>query len=299
MVEYEVGAAAPQAPAGGRRLLRLLLKSPLGLTGALIFLVVLLVAIFAPHLAPHDPTRINIVQRLRPPMLFGGSALHPLGTDDLGRDILSRLVYGSRISLTVGISAVALAGVLGVTAGLVAGYNGGWVDDVIMRVVDIQLAFPFILLAIAALAVLGPGLLNLILVLGVGNWVSYARIVRGEVLAIREKEFVEGARAAGAPTPPILLRHVLPNVVAPVIIVASFAVASTILTEAALSFLGLGLPPSVATWGSMLAEGREYLGSAWWLAAFPGLAIMITVLGINLLGDWLRDVLDPRLRGSL
>jgi len=301
MVEYEAGLEAEdwKAPSGGRRMLRLLFKSPLGLTGAIIVLAVLLIAVFAPQLSPHNPTQINIIQRLHPPMLFGGSAKNPLGTDDLGRDILSRLIYGSRVSLTVGVTAVAIAGVIGVAAGLVAGYKGGWIDDVIMRIVDIQLAFPFILLAIAAMAVLGAGLLNLILVLGVGNWVSYARIVRGEVLSLREKEFVEGAKAAGAATRPILMRHVLPNVIAPVIIVASFAVASTILAEAALSFLGLGLPPSVAAWGSMLAEGKEYLNSAWWLAAFPGIAIMLTVLGINLLGDWLRDVLDPRLRGSL
>lgn len=299
MVEREPGgltAAVPEAePIRGRRLGRLLRRSPLGLTGALIMLVVIAVAVFAPALAPHDPTLIRILDRLKPP----GTPGHLLGTDSLGRDILSRLMYGSRISLTVGVSAVALAGVAGIAAGLVAGYYGGWVDDVIMRIVDIQLAFPFILLAIAALAVLGAGLLNLILVLGVGNWVGYARLVRGEVLSLREKEFIEAARATGARGWPVLIKHVLPNIVGPVIVVASFAVASTILTEAALEFLGLGLPPKVPTWGSMLAAGREYLNSAWWLAAFPGLAIMITVLGINLLGDWLRDVLDPRLRGTL
>jgi peptide/nickel transport system permease protein len=286
--------AGPARPAAGRAW-RVLLRSPLGLAGAAVVALVLVVAACAPALAPHAPTAIDVVSRLRPP----GSPGHPLGTDDLGRDILSRILYGARVSLTVGVSAVALAGVLGVAAGLTAGYYGGWVDDVIMRAVDVQLAFPFILLAIAAMAVLGAGLLNLILVLGVGNWVGYARVVRGEVLSLREKEFIEAARATGARGLPVLLRHVLPNVIAPVIVVASFAVASTILTEAALEFLGLGLPPAVPTWGAMLSAGREYLASAWWLAAFPGLAIMVTVLGINLLGDWLRDTLDPRLRGRV
>lgn len=258
-------------------------------------IVVVLIAIFAPVLSPHNPTAIHILHRLKPP----GTPGHVLGTDSLGRDILSRLLYGSRISLTVGISAVVLGALIGVSAGLAAGYYGGWVDDVIMRIVDIFLAFPGILLAIAALAVLGAGLLNLVLVLGVLNWTGYARLVRGEVLSLREKEFIEAARATGARGWPVMMRHVLPNVVAPLIVVGSFAVASTILTEAALEFLGLGLPPSVASWGAMLAGGENYLTSAWWLAAFPGLAIMITVLGINLLGDWLRDVLDPRLRGTL
>jgi peptide/nickel transport system permease protein len=300
LVEREPGWQGPDAPESDgsrarRRLGRLLRRSPLGLLGAIILIVAVLVAIFAPALAPHSPTAINILDRLKPP----GTPGHPLGTDSLGRDILSRLIFGSRISLTVGISAVAIAGVVGIAAGLVAGYYGGWVDDVIMRIVDIQLAFPFILLAIAMLAVFGAGLINLILVLGVGNWVGYARLVRGEVLSLREKEFIEAARATGARGWPVMARHVLPNIIAPVIVVASFAVASTILTEAALEFLGLGLPPAVATWGSMLSDGQNYLNSAWWLCAFPGLAIMVAVLGINLLGDWLRDVLDPRLRGTL
>jgi peptide/nickel transport system permease protein len=289
------GAPGEEPRAGRRRLWRLLLRSPLGLTGALILAAVIVMAVLAPVLAPHNPSLINILNRLKPP----GTPGHPLGTDNLGQDILSRLIFGSRVSLTVGISAVALGGIVGVAAGLVAGYYGGWVDDVIMRVVDIWLAFPAILLAIAAMAVLGAGLLNLILVLGMLSWTGYARLVRGEVLSLREKEFIEAARATGARGWPVMVKHVLPNIIAPVIVVASFAVASTILTEAALEFLGLGLPPAVPTWGSMLASGREYLSSAWWLAAFPGIAIMITVLGINLLGDWLRDVLDPRLRGSL
>jgi peptide/nickel transport system permease protein len=207
------------------------------------------------------------------------------------------LLYGARISLLVGVCAIAVGGVIGVTAGLVSGYFGGWIDDVIMRLGDIQLAFPFILLAIMFLVVLGPGVLNLILVLGIGQWVTYARIVRGQTLSLREKEFVEAARALGDSTAAIIFRTILPNIVAPLTVIASFNVASVILAEAALSFLGLGVPPSVPTWGSMLAESREQLiANKWWLAIFPGLAIVLTVLSFNIIGDWLRDFLDPRLK---
>jgi peptide/nickel transport system permease protein len=201
------------------------------------------------------------------------------------------------VSLLVGLAAIAVGGAIGVVAGMIAGYRGGWVDDVTMRLGDVQLAFPFVLLAILFLVVLGPGLVNLVLVLGIGQWVTYARIVRAETLRLREQEFVEAARALGDGTTTILVRTILPNLVAPLTVIASFNVASVILTEASLSFLGLGVPPSVPTWGSMLAEGRDsLLANKWWLAVFPGLAIMATVLSFNLLGDWLRDVLDPRLR---
>jgi peptide/nickel transport system permease protein len=220
----------------------------------------------------------------------------PLGCDHLGRDIRSRLIYGSRVSLVVGITAVLISGLLGVSLGLVAGYHGGRLDALIMRLVDVQLAFPFILLAITVVAVLGPGLRNVIIVLGVAGWMYYARVVRGQVLALKEKEFVAAARALGAPTRLIIPRHVLPNVLTPVIIVATFAVATNVITEASLSFLGLGVEPRIPSWGSMLSDGRAYIGRAWWLTTFPGLAILVTVLSINLLGDWLRDRLDPRLR---
>jgi len=262
-----------------------------------ILVVVAVVAAFGPWLAPLDPARQSISSRLAEPLTAGQGVTHWLGSDVLGRDVLSRLLYGARISLLVGLAAIAVGGVIGIVAGLLAGYFGGWVDDLTMRLADMQLAFPFILLAIMFLVVLGPGVGNLILVLGIGQWVTYARIVRAETLSLREKEFVEAARALGDGTTSILFRTILPNIVAPLTVIASFNVASVILTEAALSFLGLGVPPSVPTWGSMLAESRDtLLANKWWLAVFPGLAIMLTVLSFNILGDWLRDVLDPRLR---
>ncbi|NNF38032.1 MAG: ABC transporter permease [Gemmatimonadetes bacterium] len=260
--------------------------------------VAAIAAAFGPWLAPLDPNRQNLLLRLADPMNAGpDGSVFWLGSDALGRDVLSRLLYGARISLTVGFAAIAVGGTLGIVAGLLAGYFGGWVDDVIMRLGDIQLAFPFILLAIMFLVVLGSGVWNLVLVLGIGQWVTYARIVRADTLSLREKEFVEAARALGDSTPSIIFRTILPNILAPLTVIASFNVASVILSEAALSFLGLGVPPDVPTWGSMLAESRDTLvANKWWLAVFPGVAIMLTVLSFNILGDWLRDFLDPRLR---
>jgi peptide/nickel transport system permease protein len=268
------------------------------LLAILILLIVTIVAIFGPSISPLDPNRQNIMGRLAEPGAAGArGAIHWLGSDALGRDVLSRLLYGARISLLVGVCAIAVGGTIGVIAGLVSGYFGGWIDDIIMRLGDIQLAFPFILLAIMFLVVLGPGVGNLILVLGIGQWVTYARIVRAQTLSLREKEFVEAARAMGDSTPAIIFRTILPNIVAPLTVIASFNVAAVILSEAALSFLGLGVPPEVPTWGSMLAESREQLlANKWWLAVFPGLAIVVTVLSFNILGDWLRDFLDPRLK---
>lgn len=268
------------------------------LLGGAILAVMTLMALGAPLLTAYDPTAIDITNRLRPPAWAAdGQPGHLLGTDHLGRDILSRLAFGARVSLTVGVSAVLIAGAIGITLGLLAGYFGRWADDLIMRLADFELAFPFILLAVAILAVLGPGLMKVILVLGITGWAQYCRLVRAQVLSLRETEFVEAARALGASTPRILLHHILPNTWAPVIVIASFSVAAVIIAEASLSFLGLGVPPTVASWGGMLAEGREYLQVAWWLVTFPGLALMLSVLSINVLGDRLRDVLDPRLRG--
>ncbi len=249
-------------------------------------------------LAPFDPNRQNLVLRLADPMTAGpDGGVFLLGSDALGRDVFSRLLYGARVSLTVGFAAITVGGTIGIVAGLLSGYFGGWLDDLIMRLGDIQLAFPFILLAIMFLVVLGSGVWNLILVLGVGQWVTYARIVRADTLSLREKEFVEAARAMGDSTFSIIFRTILPNILAPLTVIASFNVASVILSEAALSFLGLGVPPDVPTWGSMLAESRDTLvANKWWLAVFPGVAIMLTVLSFNILGDWLRDFLDPRLR---
>jgi peptide/nickel transport system permease protein len=268
--------------------------APVGLT----LLVLLLVcAVFAPQISPYDPNLVQVVNRLKPPFwLEGGSLAHPLGTDSVGRDILSRLIYGARISMLVGVSSVLVSGVIGTVLGLIAGYGRGWSDSIIMRLADIQLAFPFILLAIAVLAVLGPGVNNLILVLGVYGWVTYARVVRAQTLSWREKEFVEAARCMGSSNARIMFRHILPNVVGSLIVIASFAMATNVLAEASLSFLGLGAPPNVPSWGAMLANARDYLQDAWWLATFPGLALMLTILSINVVGDWLRDYLDPRLR---
>jgi peptide/nickel transport system permease protein len=245
-----------------------------------------------------DPNRQNIMLRLAAPMADGPNGqIFLMGSDALGRDAFSRLLYGARVSLLVGVAAILVGGTLGVSAGLVSGYFGGWIDDVLMRLGDIQLAFPFILLAIMFLVVLGPGLFNLIVVLGIGQWVTYARIVRAQTLSLREKEFVEAARAMGDSTASIIFRTILPNIIAPLTVIASFNVASVILAEAALSFLGLGVPAEVPTWGSMLAQSRDQLiANKWWLAIFPGLAIVFTVLSFNIMGDWLRDFLDPRLK---
>jgi peptide/nickel transport system permease protein len=277
--------------------LRSLWRHKLALIGALIVATAVFVAIFAPLLTPHNPETINIVQRLKPPgFRTPDGTLHVLGTDTLGRDVLARLVYGARISLAVGLSAVFIAGSIGVLLGLISGYSGGKIDDIIMRIGDIQLAFPFILLAISVLAVLGPGVGKLIAVLGFTGWVQYGRIVRSQVVSFREMEFVDAARSIGARNWRIMLRHILPNVWSAVIVIASFSVASTIISEASLSFLGLGVPPQVPTWGGMLSDSREYLEIAPWLVVFPGFAIALTVLGINVLGDWIRDFLDPRMK---
>ncbi|MCL4302284.1 MAG: ABC transporter permease [Anaerolineae bacterium] len=277
--------------------LRRLWQAPLVAVALLVLITVVGLAISAPWLAPHDPTLINVVNRLKPPVwIERGVPEHLLGTDSLGRDVLSRVIYGSRVSMVVGFTVVVISGTLGMMIGLVAGYMGGWIDDVIMRLADITLAFPFLLLAIAFLAVLGPGLLNVIIVLAVWGWVPYARVVRGQTLALREREFIDAVRAIGAQSPRIIFHHILPNTWAATIVIATLAVANTILAEAALSFLGLGVKPAVPTWGGMLAEGREHITVAWWIVTFPGLAIMLTILCINLFGDWLRDYLDPRLR---
>jgi peptide/nickel transport system permease protein len=263
-----------------------------------LLLVIAFAALFGPRVAPHDPNRQNIISRLKQPMQTDrrGRTTFVMGTDSLGRDVFSRLVYGARVSLLVGFVAVFIGGSIGTLLGLTAGYFGGSVDRLIMAVADIQLAFPFILLAIMFLLVLGPGVVNLILALGIGQWVTYARIARAQTLSQREKEYVEAAKALGQGHVGLLLTGILPNILAPLIIIASFNVASVILAEASLSFLGLGVPPTVPSWGGMLADSRDQLlAGRWWLAVFPGTAIMLTVLSFNILGDWLRDFLDPRL----
>ena len=270
------------------------------LAGLGVIAAAVVVAAFAPALAPSDPVKNRLLDRLTPPMWAqGGSPRHPLGTDTLGRDVLSRLLHGARISLTVGLAAVLVAGGVGVGLGLVAGYRGGWADDLLMRLGDIQLAFPVLLLGVAVIAVLGASLINMILVLGASGWVTYARIARGETLSLKERDFVAAARALGAPARHVVVRHLLPNVLPSLMVVATFSVARTIIAEASLSFLGLGLPPPAPSWGAMLDEGRNYVTTGWWLALFPGLAILLLVLAINLCGDWLRDALDPRMEKGI
>ena len=252
-------------------------------------------AILAPVLAPADPKAVDVLHRLTPPSVASGNLL---GTDDVGRDLLSRLVFGARISLIIGVSTIVLGGMFGISLGIVAGYFGGRVDSVIMRVVDLQLAFPSLLLAIAMLAVLGSSVANVILVLSIASWATFCRVARAQTLSLRQTEFVLAAQAIGAAAPTIVMRHVLPNTLGPLFVVASFGLAANILNEASLSFLGVGVPPTVPTWGGMLGEGRDYLRLAWWVSTFPGLALMLTVFGINILGDQVRDYLDPRLRAE-
>lgn len=299
-IATESMALAPPRPWREREwavLLGRLIRRRTALFGLAVVAVVVVAALFAPALSPFDPLEQDIAQRLREPGWEDSQGhAHPLGTDHLGRDILARIIYGSRIALMVGLSAVLISGILGMGIGLCAGYFGGRTDDFLMRLADIQLAFPFILLAIAVIGVLGPSLRNIIIVIGVSSWVVYARVVRGEVLSIREREFVQAAVALGSGDGRILVRHVLPNALTPWLVVATLDMARVIVIESALSFLGLGVQPPTPTWGGMLADGRVYLSTAWWLATFPGIAILVTVLGINLFGDGLRDTLDPRLQ---
>lgn len=270
-----------------------------GLTGKLGLLLVggaLLTATVGGVLMPFDPTAVDPTNALKPPLPFEGSELaHPLGTDNLGRDMLSRLIEGSKISLLVGVLAVVLSGAIGLAVGVLSGYLGGWVDSTIMRIVDALLSIPSILLIMVVMGVLDPGVPTLIVVLGFTSWVIFARQIRSEVLEIRERQFVKAAVTFGTPTFTVLRRHIVPNVLPTFIVLSTLTVATVIVTESSLSFLGLGIQPPTVSWGIMLTSGRDYLTSAWWLSTFPGVAITLTVLGILYLGDWLRDALDPRL----
>jgi peptide/nickel transport system permease protein len=282
------------------KILVALFERRLAFLAALMLAIIVLSALLAPWIAPHDPGtigKLDITNRLKPPVFMaGGSWSYPLGTDAMGNDILSRLMFAGRVSLLVGFAAVAIAGAIGLVLGLVAGYIGKWVDEALMRLADVQLSLPPLVLAIFLMAILGAGIWNVIAVLALSAWVSLARVIRGQVLSLRAKEFVEAARTTGTSDVGIMFRHILPNTVAPAIVISSFALAGAIMTESALSFLGLGVNVSTPTWGAMLADGREYLTEAWWLGFFPGLVLTLTVLSINLLGDWLRDYLDPRLK---
>jgi len=290
---------ARASPLVARRssLVRHLRRNPLILVGGTVLLALVLAAVFAPLLAPADPLKTGFSTRVKPPAILGYDSAFLLGSDNLGRDILSRLLYGGRISLALAALAVVCSALLGVTLGLVSGYAGGWVDDVVMRVVDVQLSFPVIMLAIAVIAVVGTSPTALVGVLVLAGWVVYARTVRASVLSLKHQEYVQAARALGAGDLRIVVRHVLPNTQAPILVIATVQVATMILLESGLSFLGLGVQPPQPSWGSMLAEGRDYLSNAWWLATVPGIAISLAVLGANLVGDGLRDFLDPNLRG--
>lgn len=283
---------------GISRWLRLLFKSPVGTVGFVTLLLVILASVFAGQLSPYDPAKQNLLDKLMPPAWCeGGSASHLLGTDSLGRDVLTRCLYGARISLVVGVCSVAVAGVIGTVLGLLSGYYGGWIDSLIMRIADAFHAIPRILLAMVVLFVMGPSVFTLIMVIGVTNWVTYARMIRSEVLTIKEKEYIKASRTIGVTDREIILRHVLPNVAAQFIVVSTISVASSIIIEATMSFLGLGIQPPTVSWGVMLADGRNYLATNWWVCTFPGVAITVTVMGIMFLGNWLRDVLDPKNQG--
>jgi peptide/nickel transport system permease protein len=258
-------------------------------------LLAVLVALLAPWVAPHSPTATELGARLRPPFwLDGGSLARPLGTDLTGRDVLSRLLWGARVSLPIAVAATILGAIVGSTLGLVSGYYRGPVDGVVTKLVDVQLAFPFVLFAISVIAVAGPSIGVLVVVLAIGSWVGHARIMRSLALGLREREYVQAARALGAGGPRILLRHLLPNVLSVILVLATFDIGRAIILEATLSFLGLGVQPPTPSWGSDLKDAASSVRQAWWVATFPGLAIMVVVLGVNLLGDALRDLLDPR-----
>ncbi|HWD03764.1 MAG TPA: ABC transporter permease [Amycolatopsis sp.] len=290
-----IPATAAAMPSARPSAVRAVLRNKLGAVAVTVLVLMVLVALFAPLIAPYDPGAQDLLVRLHPPAWqAGGDASHLLGTDQLGRDILSRLCYGARVSLLVGACAALLAGLVGSAIGVVAGFLGGWFDRILMRLADIQLAFPPILLALAIVGFLGSGLWYVVLVLGLTGWVSYARVIRSEVLSLRTREFVTEARAIGVTDVAIMRRHLLPNVMAPIATIGTLQVAAAIVAEASLSYLGLGVPKQTVTWGGMLSDGQLYLGTSWWVAVFPGLALMITALAVNITGDVLRDVADPK-----
>jgi peptide/nickel transport system permease protein len=275
-----------------RRQLVYALRQPAITVGVVIMVVFVLLALFAPLLSPTDPLEQNILNSLKPP-----SAEHLLGTDKLGREVLSRLLYGARISLFVGVSVVLIACLIGSLLGVLAGYLGGWIDETLMRITDIFFAFPALILAMAIAGALGPSLQNALIAISAVTWPVYARLLRGQVLAMKEREFILAARAVGVPQPQIVRRHLLPNMLAPLLVQISFDMCGAITAVAGLSFIGFGAQPPTPEWGVMISEARNYMATAWWLGTFPALAIMLVVGGFNLLGDGLRDLLDPRLRG--
>ena len=292
-----VGAERPAEPSARRAALRRLLRLRWGLAAAAVLLLIVASAAFAPWIAPHDPLNVNIRHRLAPPAwMEGGTSQHVLGTDQVGRDLLSRMIFGGRVSLVVGVTAVLISASIGVLLGLGAGYFGERTDWTIMTLVNVMLTFPFVLLALAVIAVLGPSLVNMIVVLGVAGWPIYARVIRAETMALREREFVVAGRALGMSHARIIFRQILPNLVSAIVVIATLQVAQVIILESFLSFLGLGIQPPTPAWGNMLGEGRVYMLNSWWIATFPGSAIFVTTLVINLMGNALRDWLDPHMK---
>jgi peptide/nickel transport system permease protein len=294
-VSATIGAAPGSHVSPWARNLRLFLSSRLAVAATLVSLAFVLVAIFAPFIAPHDPDDADLLRRLQPPFwMEGGELAYVFGCDGLGRDIFTRILFGARVSILIGVVVIGLSTAVGIVAGLAAGYFRGWVDVVISRIVDILLGFPYLIFAIALIAMTGPGLQNIVLALAYKEWVIPCRVVRGETLAARELEYVEAARALGASGAYIMLREVLPNILSPVIVVSTVRMAHVIILEASLSFLGLGVQPPTASWGSMVADGRSFMLEAWWVSTFPGLAILLLVLAINVMSQGLRDAFDPR-----
>lgn len=282
-------------PSVWRSFLHALRRNVVAQVAVLVLVTVVLVGLFAPLIAPFDPQAQSLTDRLRPPFWMDGSLPgHVLGTDELGRDIASRIIHGARISLLVGVSATLLSGLIGTVIGVLCGYFRGFLDAVFMRFADIQLAYPTILLALVMVVVLEPSVLIVVLVLGLNGWMSYARVIRSEVLSLRTREFITAARAIGAGNGRIMWRHVRPNIIAPLATIGTLQVASMIVAEASLSFLGLGVPPTTPTWGGLLASGQLYLGTAWWIVVFSGVAVVLTTLSINVMGDLLRDFADPK-----
>jgi len=301
-----IPASAPAEPGGlavdpagvpaGQRARR---TRRLAVAGAAFVLAFAVMAIAAPWLAPQDPLRQSLRTRLAPPTLEAADGrAHLFGTDHLGRDVLSRTIYGARVSLAVGFAAVVVGGLVGAALGIVAGFRGGWADAVIMTLADAQLAFPFILLAIGIIAVLGPSFPTLVVVIGLSGWVAYARILRAQVLTLRARDFVDAIQALGGSPARIAVRHVVPNVFSSLVVIATLELARAVVLEATLSFLGLGVQPPTPSWGGMIHEGREYLDTAWWISTVPGLVLLVTSLVVSRTGDWLRDLLDPTLRGE-
>jgi len=281
------------------KFLNRLKSSPVGILGFSIIIIVFSLSIFSEIISPYDPNQYNLRMRYIPPFWVSGNLNFILGTDQLGRDMLSRLIYGTRISVVVGIGGVIVSMVIGVFIGLICGFYRGIIDAILSRVIDTLMSIPFILLAISIVGMVGisgnDSLIVIIIVLGLTGWITFARVIRAEVLSIREKEYVESAYAIGQTNFLIIIKHILPNVVPSIIVLSTLQIATVIIAESSLSFLGLGVKPPIVTWGSMLADGRDHLATSWWLATFPGMAITFTTLGLIIFGDWLRDYLDPKM----